>query len=394
MEPIRGRRKSAGVLRRKLFAASALILSLFAVLALSACGSSSSSGGSTTAGSSTGGSTSGSSENGGEIVVFGATKSEGYINVEHKALQDEAENLGYTVKFIENNFSASEQTQQIQQYLASGQHPKAFVIWATDPKADVALAAQLDQIAPVFAENQTVAEGGFKYIKAYTGAEDVLIGEVAGENMGNIKKELEAKGTQFNTPGGGVLFVNAPAGLAISSDRAEGMETTLSKAGMQVLENNEGCASAEECYEVANQLIPKWKSKLDFIYTTSNQFAPGVVKAAEQSGLKPGKDVQIITGNCSGPASVMEDGSVAATGGQYATMEGQGVAQMVARYFNSGEKVEEGEEFLKPQTGAPTPDLSSPPAQRTYLPNPAMVGAKSLEGEVWGIPIKEACAAE
>ena len=356
---------------------------VLAMLALAACGS-----GSTSEGAS------GSSGGKGVIVEFGASQAEPYLYAQHKAAVAEAKRLGYKLKTIQNQFSASEQNQQIKQYLASGERPKAFLIWAVDPEAVVALAAQLSKIAPVFAENQSVAKGGFKYIKAYTGANNILVGKVAGENLTALKDKLVKEGHKFRTPGGGVLSINSPAGLSITNERIEGLKGPMDAAGMKLIEDYQGCASPDDCFKAASLLVPKYKDKLDFIYATSNSHAAGIIKAVQQSGLKPGKDIWIVTGNCGGPGSVMSNG-VYATGGQYATVEGAGMIRMIAKYFGAGEKIATGKkEVLTAGDAAPEVDLTSPPAQYSFLPNPPLVGADSLDGQIWGAPVKQACPVE
>jgi ABC-type sugar transport system substrate-binding protein len=373
-----------------------LALGLVLAIAVTACGSSSNSSSSTA--SSTGGSGGSSSSEGGEggeIVFFSYSRSDVYQNAAYGAMEEEAGNLGYKLKIIESQANPAEQNQQIQQYIASGEKPKAFLIFALDPKAAVAQTAQLKAIAPVFLLNQTIEESGSANVAAYMGPNDVKIGETAGENVLKLREKLEGENYSFKTEGGGLLVFNSPAGYAITAHRAEGIENATKGSGVELLEDNECCATPEEGLKIGLQLFAKYKSKVDFVYALNNAVATGVIQAAEKSGLEPGKNVFFVTGDCSGPVSTMTSGAVYATEGQYATVEGQAAMQMIARYFGSGEKSEPGEEILEASKTVPEVDLSSPPKEVTYLPNQDLVGPAQIKsGEVWGKPIAKACAAE
>ena len=55
-----------------------------------------------------------------------------------KGAEEEAARLNYTLKIIENNFDQAEQDVQVQQQLASGDEPVAYVWWPADNRAGIA----------------------------------------------------------------------------------------------------------------------------------------------------------------------------------------------------------------------------------------------------------------
>ncbi|WP_310961213.1 sugar ABC transporter substrate-binding protein [Nocardioides terrisoli] len=328
-----------------------------------------------------------------EIVYF-APSSAGisYLIAQFKGIKDYAKQAGYTVKFVLNNLDAAQQGQQVQQFVASGEKPAAIMIFPLDPKAGVNQAAQLSRIAPTFQINQKVAEGGWDYVKAYVGPSDALVGETAGKSLMHLRGELNARGTKLHSTEGNVLFIGSVPGTAQAQARYAGFVDATKAAPFNMLENHDCCSDAEKAYAMASQLIPKWKSKLDFIVTQNDDTANGIARALRQNGLEPGKDVWMVSGNCGGPASVLESKTVYATGLQSGYVEGAGMVSVISAYFASGKKIAPGEATLHYSEKAPSTSDKAP-AQINILDNPPVFSADtaSLTQNVWGVPLSQNC---
>jgi ribose transport system substrate-binding protein len=63
------------------------------------------------------------------LVMFMPSTANVYLAAAADAARAEATRDGYTLTVIENNFDQVEQDQQVQQYLASGGKPAAFLWW-------------------------------------------------------------------------------------------------------------------------------------------------------------------------------------------------------------------------------------------------------------------------
>lgn len=324
-----------------------------------------------------------------EIVFFGLTTQNPYIAQQTDSAREEAKKLGYTLRSVTNNFDAAQLQQQIQQEVASGTKPAAYIIFALDQQAAINQARQLSQIAPVFQINQSVAPEAFEYVKAYVGPDDVLIGRTAGETLMSLRDSLISKGVQLHSPKGNLLAISAEPGLETTKLRWQGLSEALKSAPMNVLENSDCCSDPENAYNRASQLVPKYKSQLDFVFTQSVDSAAGVVKALKENGLTPGKDVWVVTGNCGGLASLLESGDVYGAGAQLPNVEGAAMVQVIAQYVNAGE-VRKGTATVEYTTEAP-PLSQEPPTQINYLSNPAMIGPESINGVAWGKTYGEGC---
>src|SRR5690349_18429524 len=101
-------------------------------VAVSGCGSSS--GGSATSAAKSSGTLHG---DGKKIVFFDLSKSFPFIAEQQKGAQQEAAKYGFKLQIVENPFDADQQNSQIQQYLATGEKPAAFLWLPVDPASQV-----------------------------------------------------------------------------------------------------------------------------------------------------------------------------------------------------------------------------------------------------------------
>ncbi len=323
-----------------------------------------------------------------EIVFFTLPSSIQYVDAQARAFEAEAERLGYTTKFIVNEFDSGQETQQIQQFVASGEKPAAIVLWAVDIEAGVTQAAQLSEVAPTFQINFKVAEGGFDYVKAWVGPDDVLIGQTAGENIIALRDQLKEEGAALHSEGGNLLIIGAEPGGISAIDRFKGLSEVLEGSGIQVLQHVDCCSDTQGAYEAATQLLPKWKSQVDFIFTQNGETASGIIKAAKENGLTPGVDVRIVSGNCGGPRDILESGELSAAGQQLAGIEGAAMAQTIERYLRTGEVRDVTESIEYSET---IPEIGDePPAKINVLPNPTL-DKSTLDDLVWDQPIAALC---
>jgi len=362
------------------------------IVGVAACGSSSSGSGATAA---SGGGSGNLKGNGGEIVYFViATQGVPYFIPEKEAMEEEAAKLDYKMKFVVNNVDPTQLQEQIQQAVASGEKPAAYMLLSLDPKAAVNEARELSQVAPTFEINQSVEPEAYEYLKAYIGPNDVLIGKTAGESLLKKREELKAEGYKFKSPNGGLLVISELAGTATSADRYQGITEANEKGSppLEILHNEPCCSDTQGVYEIASQLIPKYESKMDFMYVQNNSSVAGAAKALKQNGLTPGKDVWIVSGNCGGPLSVMKNEEVESTGEQLAYVEGVAAVETVARYLATGE-VEKGESIIKYSKQPPTPTVS-PPKQMNILENPPISGGAVANQVVYGRTVAESCPLE
>jgi ABC-type sugar transport system substrate-binding protein len=349
-----------------------------------ACSSSGGSGGDAEAGGEVG---TGSLEGGGALLkVFMPSTSNIYLKAAAEAVEAQAEELDYTVNIVENNWDQTEQDQQVQDWLATGEEAAAVLFWPASAAAATNSARLLSAAAPVFQWNQLVQADATDYITAYSGVSDFGIGEQAGVDALDALEQVTASGMQFHGPDGkpNLLEIRFMAGYQAGDDRQEAFADATGDAfNVLAVEPTPTSPDAQGGFAAASQVVPQYLSQgIDFVYAHSNDVANGVVQALEQNGLKPGEDVIVITGTSSGDLTNLKSGKIWSTVLQSPVIEGQLLVRTAAQYIATGE-IQDGE-YTLPED-AEKPELTAEaPYTANYMMNPQVTAENIDSLKIWG----------
>jgi len=341
---------------------------------------------------------------GAAIAHSGATKAKGLIFVfmpssSNNALAQwqigakaEAKKQGYDLKIVENNFDQNQQNVQVQQQLASGQKPTAYVWWPADAHGGLAAERQLSRTGvPLVMSNQFPVKGTENLITAYAGVSDVFNGRVAARNLVGARKALLATGAKLHSKGGNVIVIGFTPGYQAGIDRLAGFTKQLKGQGFKLLTVQWVGFDAASGFKTGQQVIAANKPKgIDFVYTMNDALGIGVIQALQAEGFKPGKDVMLVSATCHGDTSALVKGTEFATGIQPINFEGLLTINTIARYFKYGKKILPGSEF----TGADpnkAPVLTGPPHKYTFTPNPAVLASDFKSTKLWGQTFQSIC---
>jgi ABC-type sugar transport system substrate-binding protein len=344
-------------------------------------------------GGATGGSAAGTGSLDGKgnlVVVFMPSTSNVYLNADAKAIRDEAKVLNYKVKIIENNFDQNQEDQQVQQFLATGQKAAAFLYWPATDEAGINSSRLLSQKAPVIQFNQGVLPKAKSYIKAYAGVADTGIGSTAGKMALQSLDEDKTAGRTYHGPGGkpNIINITFPTGYQAGVDRQNSFDKVVGDKFSVLASEPAPSVDAQGGFTAASQVIPKYKDQgIDYIYTHSNNIAVGVIKALQQNGLTPGKDVTVIAGDFSGDKQPLKDGQIYSAVVQSPVIEGQLVMDTVAKYLASG-KVKSGTYNVPADAVKPKVTTDAPYAT-TVMPNPPIQPKNFDSFKIWGLGINE-----
>ena len=360
----------------------ASVLALGMAVGVSACGS-----GSSTTDSKSGSATGSLKGDGKLLKVFMPSTSNVYLAAAAKAAKAEAKNLGYKISVVENNFDQTEEDQQVQEWLATGEKASAVMIWPASAANATASIRALSRVAPVLQWNQLIDPAAEKYVKiGYAGVSDTGIGDQAGKDTLAQIKKLTAKGYKFHGPNGqpNVLEISLGSGdYAAGEDRhksfmkvVDGKVNVLGREGATTFD-------AQGAYKAASTAIPKYLSKgIDFIYVQTNDMGNGVVQAAEQNRLKPGKDVFLMTGTSSGSTANLRSGKITTAVLQSPVIEGTLIVDNVARYLATG-KDKDGEITIPSDPTKPKLAME-PPTRVTFMMNPSVTAQNIGSFKIWG----------
>jgi ribose transport system substrate-binding protein len=371
--------------------AAGIVLAAGLVIGMTAC-SSGGSAGSTDAASGGGGGT-GSLEGGGKLLkIFMPSTSNVYLAAAAKAAEAEAEELGYTSSVVENNFDQTEQDQQVQEWLATGEQAAAVLIWPASAANATASIRALSKVAPVLQWNQLIDPAAEEFIKiGYAGVSDLGIGDQAGKDMLTKIDELTASGYAFHGPNGlpNVLEITLGSGdYSAGEDRHDAfMEVVDGKINYL---GREGAAEfdAQGGFTAASTAIPKYLSQgIDFIYVQTMDMGNGVVQAAEQNGLKPGENVFLNTGTSSGSTDNVRDGKITSAVLQSPVIEGTLVVDTAAQYIATGEVVDA---TVTIPSDEEKPELEAvAPNRTTYMMNPTVTADNIESFKIWGFDFSQ-----
>jgi ABC-type sugar transport system substrate-binding protein len=326
-----------------------------------------------------------------ELVMFTMTASNVYGANQIKGAQQEAEKLGYKLRVFQHNFSQPEQDQQVQQYIASGAQPAAIIFWPWVADAAINDVRQLSKVAPVVQLTQEPNEKSWPYVKAYAGANQILIGKTLGDMLIKARDAAKAAGMQLKNPGGNLLVFQHPEGEKTGTERMKGFLAETKDAPFNIIHTEYGSNSPETGYEIGSQVIPKYKGQFDFLFISNQQAANGIIRALKENGIKPGKDVYIVSGDCSGSLDAVKNGETFGTGIQPAAVEGA-VAVRTAAKLVSTSKVE-GDVVQLPVAAEAPPIENTPPAKYNYMPHAPAIGPDGVANtKIWGHSADEICA--
>ena len=333
------------------------------------------------------------------MYVLMPSTSNNYLAEWRRGMESVAAELNYKVTVVENNFDQSEQDLQVQQALASGESPDIFVFWPADSKAGVASLRALSQSGvPVVVANQPPPQEALPFMTMYAGVDDFFNGKVSGDLMLGAREAAASAGKKFASPEGNLIEIMFAPGYQASVARHDGFIEATSSAPFNTIASEYAGFDNEAGYKTMSQLIAANKAKgIDFVYAHNDALAAGVIKALEEAGLVPGKDVYVVGGTCHGDLSALEAGKQYGSGLQGARLEGNVVSLAVARYFANGATVTEGED--RPEPSADFPTTTAPPAFYNYIPNPGVVFSADKAANVallddtvlWGDTMRNLC---
>jgi ribose transport system substrate-binding protein len=309
-----------------------------------------------------------------EIVVLMPSRSNAYLAQWIRGAEKSAKEDNYKLTVIENNFDQTEQDAQTQQRISLPHQPAAYIWWPADDRAGLATLRRLSRTGvPVFQANQAVQPSAKKLVKAYAGVDDFFNGQVAGKNAEAARDAYVAAGGKLSGAGGNIVILKFIPGYAAGDDRERGFLDATKDKPFNVIATEYAGFDNTSGYKAMSQLIPRIRAKgINFVYGMSDGPVTGAVQALEEAGLKPGKDVYLVSATCIADISAIKSAKEFATGVQAAGLEGWFAVNVVARYFAHGNTIVPGQ-YIAPATPDSRPDFTEAPSQVNIIPNPPVV---------------------
>jgi len=335
-----------------------------------------------------------------EIVVLMPSRSNAYLAQWIRGAEESAKEGNYKLTIVENNFDQTEQDAQVQQRLGMPSQPAAYVWWPADNQAGLATLRRLSRSGvPVFQVNQAVQPEAQDLVVAYAGVNDYFNGQVAAKNALAARDAFVAAGGKLHGEGGNLVVLKFIPGYSAGEDREAGFKEATKDKPFNIVATEFAGFDNASGYKAMSQLIPSLRDGgIDFVYGMSDGPVTGAVKALEEAGMVPGKDVYLFSATCIADISAVSAAKEFATGVQAAGLEGWFSINVVARYFEYGSQVKDGE-YIAPDTADARPEFNFRPSKVNIIPNPQVVvgndPAKAGEAlstfKLWGQSFNDHC---
>jgi len=262
-------------MKRVVAAASVVALAI----AVPACGSDSDSGSGASTGKSGGGS---------DKITLGFAQvgaESGWRTANTKSIQDSSKEAGVNLKFSDAQQKQENQIKAIRSYIQQ----KVDVI-AFSPVVESGWDAVLNEAKraniPVILTDRAVDSKDTSLYKTFLGSDFVKEGNEAGEWA--VKEFADAK--EVN-----IAELQGTTGSAPAVDRKKGFTDVISKdPKFKITQSQTGEFTRAKGKEVMEAFLKSGK-KIDLLFAHNDDMALGAIEAIEGAGLKPGKDIKIVS---------------------------------------------------------------------------------------------------
>ena len=214
-----------------------------------------------------------------------------------ESVKNAAKEAGIELQFSDAQQKQENQIKAIRSFIAQGVDIIAFVPivetgWDTvlkeakDAKIpvmvvdrDVKLADDSLYVAKIGTDSKTEGQNAFKWLDEY---------------MKKNNKTPRDGGSQFN-----IVVLEGTVGSSVAIRRQEGFKEAMAAspdaAKYNILASQTGEFTRQKGQEVMESFLKSDRDKIDVLFAHNDDMALGAIQAIEAAGLKPGKDITIVS---------------------------------------------------------------------------------------------------
>jgi simple sugar transport system substrate-binding protein len=225
----------------------------------------------------------------------------GWRTANSKSVQDAAKEAGFDLKFSDAQQKQENQIKAIRNYIQQKVDVIAFSP-VVESGWNTVLKEAKDAGIPVILTDRAVDSKDTSLYKTFIGSDFVEEGRRAGKWLVDTYKDAKE---QVN-----IVELQGTTGSAPANDRKAGFEEIIkSNPNLKIIASQTGDFTRAKGKEVMQAFL-KAQKKIDVLYAHNDDMALGAIQAIEAAGLKPGKDIIIIS------VDGVKDGFVAASEGK------------------------------------------------------------------------------
>ncbi len=199
------------------------------------------------------------------------------------SLKSEAAKRGITLKFVDAQSKPENQISAVRNFVT--QKVDAIIIAPLVSTGwEPVLKEAKDANIPVIVEDRSIDADPSLY-KCFIGSDFIKEGHMVAEWL------VKATGGK-----GRILELSGEPGSAAAEDRKKAFaEGIAGSPGLQIIDSQSGYFKRDQGKQVMEALLKKHGKDWDILYAHNDDMALGAIQAIEEAGLKPGKDVMVLS---------------------------------------------------------------------------------------------------
>jgi ABC-type sugar transport system substrate-binding protein len=204
------------------------------------------------------------------------------------SIKDSAKKEGVTLKFADAQQKQENQVKAIRSFIAQKVDVIAFSPVVESGWETVLREAQAAKI-PVILTDRAVNVTDKSLYVTFIGSDFVEEGRNAGRWL--VAQAAKTPGKTYN-----IVELQGTVGSAPAIDRKAGFaEAIKGKAGLNIIRSQTGDFTRAKGKEVMEAFLKAQGKNINVLYAHNDDMAIGAIQAIEEAGLKPGKDILIIS---------------------------------------------------------------------------------------------------
>jgi simple sugar transport system substrate-binding protein len=213
-----------------------------------------------------------------------------------ESVKQAAKDAGIELQFSDAQQKQENQIKAIRSFIAQGVDIIAFVP-IVETGWDTVLKEAKDAKIPVLVVDRDVKLNDDSLYVAKIGTDSITEGENAfkwiDEYMAKNNKKPRS-GDKFN-----IVILEGTVGSSVAIRRQEGfkkaMDAAADKDKYNILASQTGEFTRQKGQEVMESFLKSDRDKIDILFAHNDDMALGAIQAIEAAGLKPGKDIVIVS---------------------------------------------------------------------------------------------------
>ena len=199
-----------------------------------------------------------------------------------------AKEAGITLKFADAQQKQENQVKAIRSFIAQKVDVIAFSPVVESGWDTVLREAKAAKIPVILTDRAVIVLDPSLYV-SFIGSDFVEEGRKAGRWL--LERAAKNPGAALN-----IVELQGTVGSAPAIDRKKGFEEVIkSNPKLQIIRSQSGEFTRAKGKEVMEAFLKAKDKKIDVLYAHNDDMAIGAIQAIEEAGLKPGKDITIIS---------------------------------------------------------------------------------------------------